>query len=121
MAGMEMPFLLRANGEILMFEAGGPLLGVDEHTVYQGQRATLAIGDVLVIATDGLTEARHPTRRRDFFGMEGLAAAVREEEGRHSSLSDVCWAVVERAREFAGGAINDDVCLLMARRRSRES
>ncbi|MBC7806937.1 MAG: hypothetical protein H7145_12390, partial [Akkermansiaceae bacterium] len=40
----------------------------------------------------------------------------REEVARHpSSLGDAGVAVARRAREFGGGAINDDVCLLLAR------
>ena len=53
--------------------------------------------------------------------MEGLARAVREETTPHSSLAEAGVAVLTRARQFAGGAINDDVCLLLARRRSRET
>jgi sigma-B regulation protein RsbU (phosphoserine phosphatase) len=121
MAGTEMPFLMRAaTGEVVTFEAGGPLLGVAVDMEYGGQRDVMAEGDLLVMSTDGLTEARHPERRRQFFGAEGLAQAVREATALIPSLAQVGLAVVERARAFAGGAINDDVCLLLARRRLGE-
>lgn len=119
-AGMEMPFLLRVGtGEVVWFPPGGPLLGALEGAQYTGQREMMAPGDLLVMSTDGLTEARHPERRRDFFGVEGLAQAAREEAARTSSLADVGLGVVARARAFAGGAIRDDVCLLLARRRAQ--
>ena len=72
-------------------------------------------------STDGLTEARRRTGKKlEMFGYDGLVTAVREEVAWHmSSLGDAGIAVAERARSFAGGAINDDVCLLLARCISR--
>ena len=50
------------------------------------------------------------------FGFDGLVQAVREEVDRDgTSLADAASAIVERARAFAGGRINDDVCLLLTR------
>ena len=118
LAGMEMPFLLRASGETVAFGASGPLLAVSADTEYGGQRDTLAEGDLLVMTTDGIIEARHPERRLDFYGTERLAHAVRDATARTSSLADTATAVVGRARSFAGGAIHDDVCLLLAQRRT---
>ncbi|MES2465190.1 MAG: SpoIIE family protein phosphatase [Armatimonadota bacterium] len=117
--GIEPPFVLRGDtGDALeMLECSGPLLGVDAQSEYREQRATLRDGDVLAMSTDGLTEARRGRgRNMELFGYEGLVAAVREEVAKHpSSLGDAGIAVAERARAFAGGTINDDVCLLLAR------
>ena len=78
---------------------------------------TLADDDVLAMSTDGLTEARRGTGKRlERFGYDGLTAAVRDEVAQHpSSLGDAGVAVADRARTFAGGSLNDDVCLLLAR------
>jgi PAS domain S-box-containing protein len=99
-------------------ECYGPLLGVVPNATYREQRVTLGEGDVLALSTDGLTEARRGGRRREFFGYEGLVVAVCEEIVRTPSLTEAGLAVAARARQFAGGAINDDVCLLLARRRT---
>jgi PAS domain S-box-containing protein len=118
-AGIEPPFVLRADADdvLELMECSGTLLGVDSESEYREQRLTLCEGDVLAMSTDGLTEARRGTsRNREFFGYDGLVAAVRQEVERHpTSLGDAGVAVAERARAFAGGVINDDVCLLLAR------
>jgi serine phosphatase RsbU (regulator of sigma subunit) len=104
-------------------EASGPLLGMHSESEYREQWMSLAVGDVLAMSTDGLTEARRGSGgNREFFGYDGLVRAVREEVERHpTSLGDAEVAVAQRAREFGGGTINDDVCLLLARCISRNS
>ncbi len=120
------------SGETVeLMDRGGLLLGVNAGAQYREQRVLLGPGDVLALTTDGLTEARRWSggsrdsnggggRVRDFFGYDGLVRAVREEVAQNpSSLADAGMAVAKRAREFAGGTINDDVCLLLARRIER--
>lgn len=118
-AGIEPPFVLRAaTGELVeLIECGGPLLGVEAESEFYEQRITLAVGDIIAMSTDGLTEARRGKgRNREFFGYDGLVRAVRDEVERHSSsLADAGVAIAQRARSFAGEAINDDICLLLAR------
>jgi len=120
-AGIEPPFLVHAaTGQATeLWECNGPLLGIEARSRYEEQRMTLAEGDVLAMSTDGLTEARPARRgsqRRELFGYGRLVQAVCEEVQRHpGSLADAGMAVANRARQFAGGTINDDVCLLLAR------
>ncbi|MBC8136335.1 MAG: SpoIIE family protein phosphatase, partial [Fibrella sp.] len=92
-AGIEPPFVLRADTDEVteLMECGGPLLGVDVGVEYRAQRVSLGVGDVLAMSSDGLTEARRRNNqgRIEFFGYDGLTAAVREEVARHpSSLGD---------------------------------
>jgi hypothetical protein len=47
--------------------------------------------------------------------MEGLIGAARQAAGG-PTLRPVGRAVLEAARAFAGGALRDDACLLLARR-----
>lgn len=117
MAGMEPPFLLRAaSGDVVEITARGPLLGAIEGMEFEAQEATMASGDILVMSTDGITEAR---RGSEFFGYDGLVAAVRSaaaaEEGEES-LSVIAQSVARSACEFAGGRQQDDVCLLLTRK-----
>lgn len=81
-AGAEPPLVLRAAGasasEVAAF---GPLLGVAVGGPYEEQSVSLSAGDLLVLTTDGITEARRPRgsgKDRSFFGMSGLAKAARE-------------------------------------------
>jgi PAS domain S-box-containing protein len=119
-AGIEPPFVLRAEtGKVVeLLECDGPLLGMDHAGEFREQCAALAIGDVLAMSTDGLTEARRrgSNGRVEFFGLDGVERAVREEVARHPhSLGDTGVGVAQQARDFAGGTINDDICLLLVR------
>jgi serine phosphatase RsbU (regulator of sigma subunit) len=114
-AGMEPPLLVPpGGGEVAELRAGGPLLGVLPGAQYEAQAAALAPGTILALTTDGITEAR---RAGSFFGPEGLSATVGELAGRGEPLGEIGRAVVARARAFAGGRQQDDMCLLLARRR----
>ncbi len=82
---------------------------------YDAQTIILSPGDLLVLTTDGITEARSKGR---FFGYEGLVQAVRE-NAHCESLAQIGQTVAEQAQAFAGGKRQDDVCLLLARRQGQ--
>lgn len=127
--GIEPPFVVRAaTGDVVeLTECYGPLLGVDTGgeaiSEFCHQRVTLTAGDVLALSSDGLTEARRGRgRKREFFGYDGLVKAVREEViVRSSSLTEVGPAVLRQAKDFTGGTLTDDVCLLLVRWYGTES
>lgn len=116
-AGMEAPFILRdgPEGELVELAAGGLMLGVEPRTEYDAQTNQLQPGDLLVMTTDGIIEAR---RGREFFGQTGLVNALRETLPVLPTLAAVGEAVMQRAKTFAGRRLQDDVCLLLARRRA---
>jgi serine phosphatase RsbU (regulator of sigma subunit) len=95
------------------------LLGALDTAQYEIGRTTMETGDLLAITTDGITEARR-ARTSSFFGLDGLVGAVRD-TWNHESLAGIGQAVAERAQQFGGGALKDDVCLLLARRREPEN
>lgn len=118
---MEPPLIVRAlcAGETSARteEVGvtGPLTGVVPGVPYEAVRFALAEGDLLALATDGITEAR---RRGEFFGTEGLAAALGEAQS--VPLATAAVTAVAQAVAFAGGRRADDMCLLLARRQRAE-
>jgi PAS domain S-box-containing protein len=116
-AGAEPPLIVRsATGGADEVDVRGPVLGADPGLTYEAVRAALGFGDVFVLTTDGITEARDPETRR-FFGYEGLAGAATEAaRATGGDPEGVAVTVVERARAFSGGKMRDDVCLLLARR-----
>lgn len=55
-AGHPAPRLVRAAGAVDLLEAGGPLLGVVPGARWTAGRVALALGDTLVLYSDGLSE-----------------------------------------------------------------
>ena len=110
-AGAEHPLLLRADGRAEAIPAGGMLLGTLRESDYEAQRVRLAPGDCLLLVTDGLTEAR---QGQAFFGYDGLMRAAQRAQA--ADTGRIGQAIVADAKRFTGGALHDDVCLLLVRR-----
>ncbi|BDI34033.1 hypothetical protein CCAX7_60840 [Capsulimonas corticalis] len=110
-AGAEPPILIRRGRKAEPVDANGVPIGVMEKVSYEMRRVTLSTGDVLLLATDGVTEAR---QGGEFFGPEGLMAAA-DSAPLETSLADSGEAIIAVARAYSGGTFRDDVCLLLAR------
>lgn len=75
-AGHNPPLLLKADGDARFIERGGLPLGMFRDTRYHQYYLPIEPGDVLVLYTDGVTEATNPAGEE--FGRDRLAEAVRE-------------------------------------------
>jgi sigma-B regulation protein RsbU (phosphoserine phosphatase) len=75
-AGHNPPFLMEADGAVHFEERGGVPLGMFRDTRYYEYFAEIAPGQVLVLYTDGVTEAMN--RARDEYGRDRLVEAVRK-------------------------------------------
>lgn len=111
-AGAEPTLILRANGIAEAVEIIGCPLGILPNSIYITQTQQLAAGETIIMATDGITEAR---RGNTFLGLGGLVTIV-ERTDPSASIGKLILAIYEGASEFAGGGLHDDVCLLLARR-----
>jgi sigma-B regulation protein RsbU (phosphoserine phosphatase) len=112
-AGHNPPLLLRANGDTEWLEEGGCVLGILPMAKYEAARRRLALGDVLVVFSDGVTDAMNP--QGDEFGEARLAAVV--QENRTRSSGEMVQAVNRAIAEWASGSpLPDDLTLLVARR-----
>ena len=79
------------------------------------QTINLDEGDSIVLYTDGLTEARD--RSGDAFGTERVEELLRNQNADAASMLD---SILVRLNEFSeGGSAEDDVTLLVLRRRAR--
>jgi sigma-B regulation protein RsbU (phosphoserine phosphatase) len=112
-AGHNPPLLMRADGSAEWLEAGGCPLGIMAMAKYEESRTRLDPGDVLVVFSDGVTDAINP--RDEEFGEVQLAAVVHENRGERSAsiLEAVNRAIADWA---AGTPLPDDLTLLVARR-----
>ena len=111
-AGAEPTLVLRANGTAEQVVIIGSPLGIQPEQTYTAVPLLLASGETVLMATDGITEAR---RGHAFLGIEGMAALA-VKAGPTVSLLELSQAIYGAARDFAGGDLRDDVCLLLARR-----
>jgi sigma-B regulation protein RsbU (phosphoserine phosphatase) len=111
-AGHNPPLLLRANGDVHWLFRGGIVLGAFADSRYEEERVRLGPGDVLVLYTDGITEARGPGD--DLFGTERLVEVVRRSRGLPAE--GIGRAVLATVDGFAGSmASADDRTLLVIR------
>lgn len=111
-AGMEAPLLMRADGTSEEVVAHNLPLGIDPNGKYSAAAFQLHPGDFVVLATDGITEAR---RGKKFLGYDGLTRLTLENRAL-PTLAAVGQAILDGARAFARGKLHDDACLLLARR-----
>lgn len=112
-AGHEKPAIRRAaTGTVESFGGAGNLpLGVSPKEKHSDETIALHTGDLVVLYTDGMTEARNADGA--FWGVDRLYALL----GR--SWDDACslqTGILEDLDAFTGGASNeDDLTLLVAR------
>ena len=112
-AGHNPGLLLRADGTVQRLEANGLPLGLFPVVEYEKVEITLGPGDLVMLYTDGITEAANP--KGDEFGLDRLQAVVR----KYSREPLVALAVaIETAVEvFVDGTpFGDDRTIVMLRR-----
>ena len=105
------PAWLWHDGEVRPLRSSGPLLTLDPNGTFSSKEVALEEGDLLLLYTDGLTEARNGEM---LFGEERVAATLRREPGRDPAY--LCKALLEAARDFSGTALGDDVAILAIKR-----
>ena len=112
-AGHNPPIIIRANGESEMLEGGGPVLGILPVAPYKEMHARLETGDMLVIYSDGVTEANN--LNHDEYDEQRLVEVLRENRGKPAV--EIVSAVTRSLNEFAAGAPQaDDITLVVAKR-----
>jgi len=109
--GHNPPILLRATGEIERLSPTATVLGLFEDWDCVVADRTLHEGDVLVIYTDGISEAS-PDEDHEF-GEPRLIEVIRSHQ--RQSSSDVLQAIVAAVQNFSQGVQADDMTLITAR------
>jgi sigma-B regulation protein RsbU (phosphoserine phosphatase) len=113
-AGHNPPVVVRADGEFeTLTGGGGVILGILPMATYQEARTTLNPGDVLVLFSDGVTEAADATD--DEFETDRLAVAVAK--ARHLPATEILDAIKQAVTDHvAGRPQSDDITIMVARR-----
>jgi sigma-B regulation protein RsbU (phosphoserine phosphatase) len=112
-AGHNPPIILHSDGRVELLDAGGVVLGIVPTFKFEEVRTRLDPGDVLVIYSDGVTEATNPVSEE--FEEERLIAVL----GGHrmESSAAIVEAINRAITEWgAGSPPADDLTLIVARR-----
>ena len=112
-AGQEPPLVVRQNG-IEWLEAGGPVLGLLSIASYECGTTALEPGDLVVVCSDGVTEARNAEGEE--FGRDRLVQTMVAAHGLKPDLA--LERLLEDVRKFSQGAAQaDDITALVLRYR----
>jgi len=103
-AGHNYPFIIRKNDDIEYLQNGGLLLGAFAGSQYQISRIKINKGDVLVIYTDGLTEAFNENGEE--YGEKRLIKTVRD--ARSKSAQFICGHMIKNIRHYAVDSTETD-------------
>jgi serine phosphatase RsbU (regulator of sigma subunit) len=104
--------LFRAKtGAVSLMNSSCPPIGLSPEEICELSSEELMPGDVLVLYTDGVTEAENQLEEE--FGMERLSAIVRS--GSSLSAEDLMSHIYNAAADFCGDKFGDDVTLLVVK------
>ena len=113
-AGHNPPLIGRADGSIDQLASGGLPLGIMPFSEYEVGHADLNSGDVLVIYSDGVTEANN--LNEDEFGIERLTEVIKANIDR--TASGIRDKVESALSSFTGLApANDDITLVIVKKK----
>ncbi len=110
-AGHPPIMVVRRDGTVDEIEPTGPLLGVLGEASFHQRRVPIGPGEIMVVYTDGVIEAR---RGGELFGTKRLRSLLSSLAGQPAGL--VVDAVVDAVHDFDHAETLDDLALLVMRR-----
>ena len=108
-AGHPRPLLMHRSGATTRLDNGGALLGVFPDWTFEDSVVELEPGDLLLLFTDGITEATDSSGEE--FGEDRVIAALDAEHD--CSLDKLQAGLLAHVRTFCNSQFNDDATLLM--------
>ena len=111
-AGHNAPILFHRDGRYRFLQTGGIILGMMNHVAYEEETVPLNSGDVLVLYTDGITEALNA--HEEEFGEERLIQVIKE--NRTASAQETVDRIIAAVESFSEGMDQaDDMTLIVVR------
>jgi phosphoserine phosphatase RsbU/P len=101
---------LRTGNRVSTLPATGAVIGLQEGERFELREIELNVGDILVLATDGLTEARDQAGM--MLGEERAGLWIERANSDPQRLADEVVALLKR---YSGGRISDDLAMLVIR------
>lgn len=109
LGGHHRPLICRQGGDAEALGAPGALLGVFDDPTFPESTIQLDPGDLVVVCTDGVLEAR---RGDELFGDERYRRTV---DANRGPAADVATGVLDAVLEFGGRRPTDDIVVVAAR------
>lgn len=111
-AGHPPALLVRAQtGELVTLSVQSGVVGAFEGMRYRNGEVPVRTGDIVVLYTDGVTEARNS--QGAFFGEDGLRDAVAREVAQ--GFEGLCDRLLDNVAAFSEGSLDDDVAVVIVR------
>lgn len=108
-AGHPRPILIDGSGRATHLEKHGALLGVFPNWKYEDSIIELRPGDLLLLFTDGITEAMSPGNEE--FGEGRLLTAVTSVADQ--SIENLQSHILEQVKSFCNSRMSDDATLIL--------
>lgn len=110
-AGHPPPLLFKTGLDAcISLDADGLIFGVDKSVDFEQRTTQLAGGDVVLLYTDGLTEAQN--ERGEFFGKERVCDLLRQNSGQ--SPQQLIALLLDSLKQFSRSEVyNDDITLMV--------
>ncbi len=111
------PPILYTNGELKLLEVGGPLVGIFDDSSYDQETIRLQSEDVLVIYSDGVTDAGTTPESLNLdeaFGQERLEATILANASLPANA--ILDAIVKEVTRYVGSSKQfDDITLIVVK------
>jgi sigma-B regulation protein RsbU (phosphoserine phosphatase) len=112
-AGHDRPFLLSSSSQPHRLKTGGIPLGMIDGFPYEEESLPLNAGDLVVIYSDGVTEAMNAAG--EMFGEERISAVI--DQHQHAPACEIIDQLLAAVREHAAGhPQSDDITVVVVRR-----
>lgn len=111
-AGMPLPYLIRKNGQVSQVGFMEPMLGVSEHYRYGSTRLSVEKGDLLLLYSDGITQA--PNSNGQSLPIELLDRTIRDfaPQGFDALRGGLGQTVLSWSQQPQHHVFTDDVTVL---------
>lgn len=114
-AGLNAP-LLKSGGRVSKLKGAGSKLplGVKINSEYSENTQQLVPGDVVLLFTDGITEARNPLKK--FYGQNRLTALLAGLDVSQLSAKEIKERIIADVEDFSqGSAQHDDIAIVVVK------
>jgi phosphoserine phosphatase RsbU/P len=110
-AGHNAPLLVRADGTSIELKSSGPILGRFPDPRYEQRNQNLSCGDVLLLFTDGVTEACD--ENEESFGEQKLLQLTTQ--ANHCSASGLLQLLMAAVSAHCAAKLQDDATMIVVK------